>query len=672
MFCSIQILNIFVGGYDFEADTSYTNWTIDNGMMTFYPDVWGCFDKTLDAGFIYTLNIRATADATTDQTLYLSANASLPGTMENPAELVVGGENVGSFGEWEGYFFTWTATEAGKLTVSVDTEKSTPWAFFMMGELANGESFYSDTHYVSSDPLITSETVNVEAGDVYLVCVSGDEFIGGTVYVNASFVAGEAGGEEGGEEGGESGGNVGGDVEGEVIASGTDVLVLSGWVSNRDTNYECLEFLYTPATDGIITVNMGAADPGWQFAFINADGSTTLPTKGKEAASEQFEVLAGNTYGVQIWAYDKAGWSETDGCVSYEIIFTSSEVDIEVQKEDYIVSDTILDLGENYLTMADNAITTIFEFRPSENGIYTFTVSDSAALIGYWGATSGYVADYTENKTNVLVYTMDKGVWKLIEPMDDWGNVIVDECYEEWACPSIMVGISGIEGEFTLTIEKTGDAEKEEEIVYDEYINVHFPSEDNLVDTTGEQVNNVDITKPQTVVKDENGFYHLGSVDGPMLYVNLISDGFDITGPYYSGMGAITLRGQYIDDEGNVYNYDFLSAMRAYANVAYMCENEDVLYPLTEDLMIFWKAYGTYQGWFNADMSSFEAIDGTQNADSAWLVSCVYLGDPIVDETPDEGGEENPGSGDYSVAGLVVAMMAATAGAVVISKKKEF
>ena len=36
------------------------------------------------------------------------------------------------------------------------------------------------------------------------------------------------------------------------------------------------------------------------------------------------------------------------------------------------------------------------------------------------------------------------------------------------------------------------------------------------------------------------------------------------------------------------------------------------------------------------------------------------------------GGEENPELGDYGIAALVVAMMAATAGAVVLTKKKEF
>jgi hypothetical protein len=89
--------------------------------------------------------------------------------------------------------------------------------------------------------------------------------------------------------------------------------------------------------------------------------------------------------------------------------------------------------------------------------------------------------------------------------------------------------------------------------------------------------------------------------------------------------------------------------------------------------MAFVNGYGAYQGWFMDGMSPFANIDGTQNADSAWLAACVYLGEEIVDEpeTPEEP-EVTPDTGDYPIAGLVVAMMAATAGAVVIGKKKEF
>ena len=179
------------------------------------------------------------------------------------------------------------------------------------------------------------------------------------------------------------------------------------------------------------------------------------------------------------------------------------------------------------------------------------------------------------------------------------------------------------------------------------------------------------ITKKFNVVKDSNGFYHLGSVNGPLLYVNLITESFDLTNAYYSGYGALAMRGKYTDAAGVTHYYDFLEAMRAYAAVLYNSDYENGLYPLTEDLMLYIKAYGANQGWYEPNTSPFEAIQGDHNADSAWLVSCYYFGDEYIPDS-DDSDVQNPSSGDQSIVGLVVAMMAATAGAVVLSKKKEF
>lgn len=447
----------------------------------------------------------------------------------------------------------------------------------------------------------------------------------------------DAGGDEGGEEGGEE--------EYDNIVYGDGNISITDAAS---TDAEPWTYIFTTESTGTLHVVIGECAPGWRYKIITPDGVESLyKTKFNTGADAVHELDQIGTYELRFYAYSSAEASNVDGTISVDITFTPKDIEQEIVKEEYIVSDVLLGLGENNLTLDENATTTVYEFCPEETGVYVFTVNNETALVGYWGAGSFYVWDQTENKT----YTLEQELSAVGQ--------------------SIMVGVSGVEGEFTLTVEKKGDAEEIVQTEYNDYVNVHVPTEDNLIDTTDEQVNNVDITKPQTVVKDENGFYHLGSVDGPLLYVNLISDGFDITAPYYSSMGAITLRGQYIDEDGTVYNYDFLSAMRNYADVIYWTDYENALYPLTEDLMIFMKGYGAYQGWFMPGLSSFEAINSEHNADSAWLVACVYLGDPIVDEIPGED-DENPASGDFSIAGLVVAMMAATAGAVVIGKKKEF
>ena len=103
----------------------------------------------------------------------------------------------------------------------------------------------------------------------------------------------------------------------------------------------------------------------------------------------------------------------------------------------------------------------------------------------------------------------------------------------------------------------------------------------------------MDITKPQTVVRDEDGLYHLGTVDGPLVFVNLSNEGFDFMQGFFGGYGAHVMRGEY-DDNGVIKHYDFLEAMREYAEVIYNADNDNCLYPLTEGLR---RQSGLVQAW---------------------------------------------------------------------------
>ena len=486
---------------------------------------------------------------------------------------------------------------------------------------------------------------------------------------------------------------------------------------------------------GSLHIVIGECNPGWRYKIEYPDGTTSLyySNSAWSVGPDYTHTLTeAGVYKVMIWAYDSELFDNVEGYVSADINFTPDNAGGDVSKEEYIVSDILLGLGENILTLDESAVTTIYEFCPDETGIYVFTVNNESALVGYWGAGSFFVWDQTENKTNSIEQEL---------------NAVGQ---------SIMVGVSGVEGEFTLNIEKKGNAGEIVETEYEDYVNVHIPNGDNLIDVTDDQIAvSIDITKPQTVVKDENGFYHLGSVNGPVIYVNLMGESFDITQAFFGGYGALTMRGEYIDADGNSTYYDFLNAMYDYANVIYWSDYENGLYPMTEDLMMFLKAYGGYQGWYKENLTPFEQIKAEHNADSAWLVSCVTietlsdyrvvgdaewlgswdaaneegrmidLGNGMYqitysgvaagsyelkvtkggtwDENWGEGGanggnikfdvtegqivvvtfnsktgeitianDANVETGDYSIAALVVAMMAATAGAVVLTKKKEF
>lgn len=626
----------FDGGYDWDHYTSYSDWYISNGMQAFLPDMMANYNTVLMAGETYTYTIYASESATTSQSLYVTTEASVVGTMNNPDQLVMG-ENVGSFESFSAYYFGYVAEEEGELTISAIASKSPAWSFFVIVEDTDGNIFYYDTRYSDSEDQISSEVVPVEVGDVVYVAVMDPDFEAGTVYINASFIACEVGGDNDGE----------GDGSDDIVIGGGDISV-TDVTSKPDTPWT-----YTFVADGpgSLHVLIGDCNPGWRYKIEYPDGSSSIyfsASAWSVGPDAVHHLTAAGTYKVMIWAYDAAAWDNVDGTISATITFTPDSGDVEIPKDDYAISDTMLGLGENALSMVDTAITTIFEFCPDETGIYKFTVGDSTALVGYWGAGAFFVQDMTENKTNSVEQKL---------------NAVGQ---------SIMVGVSGIEGDFTMEIVKLGDVEDQVQIEYAPYANVHTPADKYLVDIGDDDVlNNVDITKKFNVVKDSNGFYHLGSVNGPLLYVNLITESFDLTNAYYSGYGALAMRGKYTDAAGVTHYYDFLEAMRAYAAVLYNSDYENGLYPLTEDLMLYIKAYGAYQGWYEPNTSPFEAIQGDHNADSAWLVSCYYFGDEYIPDS-DDSDVQNPSSGDQSIAGLVVAMMAATAGAVVLSKKKEF
>lgn len=626
-----------------DGEGSWFDWYIDNGMQHFGPEMNGAYKMKFKAGSSYEVTL--VSDTGFDnQMLYVTLSAPEVGTEDNPADL-------------------------------------------NMGET-----------YIDLD--------------------------GNAAYFNSTFTAGEF---EDENEGGEGGGDIGQIGGGDITIENEAVTAAAPWT-----------YSFFSEGPGSLRVVIGECNPGWRYKIEYPNGETSIYFSGSAwsvGPDYTHELIEAGQYKVMIWAYSASDYSNVDGTVSASITFTPAGGNIEIPKEEYVVPDILLGLGENYLTLDETAITTIYEFTPEETGLYKFIVDNEEALVGYWGAGSFFVWDQTENKINVIERELDA------------------------VGQSIMIGVSNVEGEFVMTVEKVGSVEEIEQIEYIEYVVKHVPLAKYLIDLSADQTAvPVDITKPQTVVKGSDGFYHLGSANGPIIYVNLISERFDLTQAFYGGYGALTMRGKYVDEDGNETYYEFLKAMQHYANVLYNSDYENGLYPMSEDLMIFLKAFGGYQGWYSPEQSGFEAIKAEHDPDSAWLVSCVtihtpsdyrvtgsadWLGNWAADNeagvmndlgngnyqatfsdvpagdyelkitkggTWDEnwgangsngdnvkfsvgegqkvtvtfnantgeitvslsGGEENPELGDYGIAALVVAMMAATAGAVVLTKKKEF
>lgn len=338
----------------------------------------------------------------------------------------------------------------------------------------------------------------------------------------------------------------------------------------------------------------------------------------------------------------------------------------------YEISDLPLYEGENAVTTLA-ADTTLYVFEPTELAIYEIAV-DKEAVLSHWNGSVFYVTglnkETNEGKLEVTCSALGQ---------------------------SLLIGLSGVDAA-NITITKIDDYVPAASVDYVEYVNKHTPvSGFKLPDG---EMTAVDITVAQTVVLGADGYYHFGSANGPILYVDMTGTTYaDLYECYYPSAGdpADRLRGTYVDAEGKTCGYDFITAMKAYADAL----DEDGYYYLTEDLANYLQMYGKDQGWYNTEYSPFEIIKaGNFDADSAWLLTACYVagsGEPDTPVTPDEPSDpvepdepsdpedpsepdapaddndepESPATGDVASFGAIATLLVSAIGTLTFSKKRK-
>lgn len=281
---------------------------------------------------------------------------------------------------------------------------------------------------------------------------------------------------------------------------------------------------------------------------------------------------------------------------------------------DYAVSSASLQVGENAVT-AETAAVTLYVFKPTEVGAYRVEVADPTAALSFWHGSKYYVAGLAEEAVDGTLTLTCSSVGQ-----------------------TFLIGLSGV-GEATIAITSQEGYVPPETVVYEPYLNVHTPVADFAM-PQGE-LTRVDITRPQMVVTDAEGICHLGSADGPVLYVNMCAATYaDLYACYHptGGTGALYMRGTYVDGDGKTCGYEFLDAMRPYAEAL----DDDGYYYLTADLAAYLQMYGDNQGWFRQDASPFALIkQGKFIEESAWLVNAYYVTPAYVAGDADGNGKLN-------------------------------
>lgn len=277
-------------------------------------------------------------------------------------------------------------------------------------------------------------------------------------------------------------------------------------------------------------------------------------------------------------------------------------------------SQTELSIGSKKYTVSSKYNYTIFSFSPSEAAEYTFTAEGK--LMG------------------IVSYN---GMWVTFEPDD---TTITEETVV-WNCTdvgqTIWIGIkTAKKTSVTVEVKKTVK-EKEEEIPWTDYQNVHTPIPFTF-EGDAEALEYVDTfdSVDDSPFLGEDGYYHFGSETGPILYVDLDDSMMNLLEAQSYGQ----LRYIGYDGEKIVTKIDFYNAFDAYMNAA---DKQTMLYPLTEDLIQLYKLVGQFRGWYGE-----EGWVGGVDEDY-WMFACYYdaslldSDDDLEDEDNNNGNNEESG-----------------------------
>ncbi|MBQ7906696.1 MAG: hypothetical protein IJ309_01835 [Clostridia bacterium] len=188
-----------------------------------------------------------------------------------------------------------------------------------------------------------------------------------------------------------------------------------------------------------------------------------------------------------------------------------------------------------------------------------------------------------------------------------------------------------------VTIERTRDATRD--VPYDEITATEVSSEPYIYDLLNYMIKDLDIKdKNLTVVKGQDGYYHIGDENGPVVYIRISS-----ASPYLASFKDICDRTSIAcvekDADGNITLKErYNELILAYAE---KCDKAGIC-PLTDELKYVIEKASAYYGWFTGDNNIFktyeEAPDGTVTEkpilgiveENAWLFACCYIEKGIV------------------------------------------
>ncbi len=275
----------------------------------------------------------------------------------------------------------------------------------------------------------------------------------------------------------------------------------------------------------------------------------------------------------------------------------------------------IVEDGKYYIEF-EAGETVYFIYTPTERGRYKISVDTKAkATCAYCGSPMLIQDNDISNKEDV----------EIDENGNPTGTIYADYRVYNLYQTQYLYGVKATEaGSGYFTIERDSDIEYiPDELPYNEYVRTNDINKDYVY--SGGNLVNFDITNISlnAVFNETDGFYHLNSKNGPLIYMKLT-----VTNAYTIAIEKICETQPFqhhVYDENGEYKdkITYVSMMLDYFEAA---DDKVGVYPLTYDLGVAIKEMGNVLGWYKPAASGethliFGNVPVTQNA---WLFACCY------------------------------------------------
>lgn len=284
--------------------------------------------------------------------------------------------------------------------------------------------------------------------------------------------------------------------------------------------------------------------------------------------------------------------------------------------------------GSTHLPLAEGERNYLL-FTPKEAGTYEFTVTGNAATIGIYGASIHYiqnvsVEEVVDNKITVSVHNGMIGT-------GETGTTVY------------VIGLDAVDGakDCIVNILRTGDAGWS----FAEEPWTNYQPKTEITDYTlpdGIALKDFDLTAADgtynLVLNEQTGCYHINSVDGPQVFVQLANEMRGISlmkmvGEivYQDGVlqqtGSAPFRYSYDNGKDDFFKEDYTDVMRQYVTAR---DKKSGVYPLNEDLFYILPLGIKSLGWCREDTVNYLFRDEENlNPEYLWMFLLVHQDAPI-------------------------------------------